>query len=66
MTPETTMPDWLEPMAAMLTQERFTGGDWLFEVVPLDGTRIDRLTAAPRVPAQGHVEGGAAASTRGE
>jgi len=25
------MPDWLEPMAATLTEERFAGPDWLFE-----------------------------------
>jgi ATP-dependent DNA ligase len=24
-------PDWLEPMAATLTQERFTGPEWIFE-----------------------------------
>ena len=29
----TTMPDWLEPMAATLTQERFGGPDWLFEAM---------------------------------
>ena len=33
------MPDWLEPMAATLTQERFSGGDWLFER-KFDGIRI--------------------------
>jgi ATP-dependent DNA ligase len=33
-------PDWLEPMAATLTQERFgTGGDWLFEQ-KFDGIRL--------------------------
>jgi bifunctional non-homologous end joining protein LigD len=26
-----SLPDWLEPMAATLTQERFTGPDWIFE-----------------------------------
>lgn len=25
------IPDWLEPMAATLTQERFSGGEWLFD-----------------------------------
>ena len=25
------MPDWLEPMAATLTDERFSGPDWIFE-----------------------------------
>ena len=32
-------PDWVEPMAATLTQERFTGPDWLFER-KLDGIRL--------------------------
>ena len=33
------MPAWLEPMAATLTQERFTGPDWLFER-KFDGIRL--------------------------
>jgi bifunctional non-homologous end joining protein LigD len=33
------MPEWLEPMAATLTQERFGGGDWLFER-KFDGIRL--------------------------
>jgi bifunctional non-homologous end joining protein LigD len=33
------LPDWLEPMAATLTQERFTGPDWIFER-KLDGIRL--------------------------
>ena len=33
------MPDWLEPMAATLTQERFVGGEWLFER-KFDGIRL--------------------------
>jgi bifunctional non-homologous end joining protein LigD len=33
------MPEWLEPMAATLTQERFTGADWLFEQ-KFDGIRL--------------------------
>jgi bifunctional non-homologous end joining protein LigD len=32
-------PDWIEPMAATLTQERFTGADWTFER-KLDGIRL--------------------------
>ena len=24
------MPSWLEPMAATLTQDRFTGPEWIF------------------------------------
>jgi bifunctional non-homologous end joining protein LigD len=39
MTPATKMPDWLEPMAATLTEERFTGPDWLFER-KFDGIRL--------------------------
>ena len=33
------MPEWLEPMAATLTQDRFAGGDWLFEQ-KFDGIRL--------------------------
>jgi ATP-dependent DNA ligase len=33
------IPDWLQPMAATLTQERFTGPEWLFER-KLDGIRM--------------------------
>jgi bifunctional non-homologous end joining protein LigD len=33
------MPEWLEPMAATLTQDRFAGGDWLFER-KFDGIRL--------------------------
>lgn len=33
------MPDWLEPMAATLTDERFAGSDWLFER-KFDGIRL--------------------------
>src|SRR5262245_3678118 len=32
-------PDWVEPMAATLTQERFSGPDWLFEQ-KFDGIRL--------------------------
>jgi bifunctional non-homologous end joining protein LigD len=34
-----TMPDWLEPMAATLTQDRFSGPEWLFER-KFDGIRL--------------------------
>jgi ATP-dependent DNA ligase len=34
-----SFPEWLEPMAATLTQERFTGPDWIFER-KLDGIRL--------------------------
>ena len=39
MTPATKMPDWLEPMAATLTQDRFVGPGWLFER-KFDGIRL--------------------------
>jgi ATP-dependent DNA ligase len=34
-----TFPEWLEPMAATLTQERFTGPEWIFER-KFDGIRL--------------------------
>jgi bifunctional non-homologous end joining protein LigD len=34
-----SFPDWLEPMAATLTQERFTGPEWVFER-KFDGIRL--------------------------
>ena len=34
-----SFPEWLEPMAATLTQERFTGPEWIFER-KLDGIRL--------------------------
>jgi bifunctional non-homologous end joining protein LigD len=36
---DVTLPEWLEPMAATLTQERFTGADWIFER-KFDGIRL--------------------------
>ena len=39
MTIQTAMPEWLEPMAATLTQERFSGPEWLFER-KFDGIRL--------------------------
>jgi ATP-dependent DNA ligase len=36
---QTSMPDWLDPMAATLTEERFAGDDWLFER-KFDGIRL--------------------------
>jgi len=36
---QNAMPDWLEPMAATLTEERFVGSDWLFER-KFDGIRL--------------------------
>ena len=35
----TAFPEWLEPMAATLTQERFTGPEWIFER-KYDGIRL--------------------------
>jgi ATP-dependent DNA ligase len=32
-------PEWIEPMAATLTQERFTGPEWVFER-KFDGIRL--------------------------
>jgi bifunctional non-homologous end joining protein LigD len=40
MSGASKMPEWLEPMAATLTQDRFgAGGDWLFER-KFDGIRL--------------------------
>ena len=39
MPPVAKIPDWLEPMAATLTQDRFIGHDWLFER-KFDGIRL--------------------------
>jgi hypothetical protein len=36
---DTMMPDWLEPMVATLTEDRFGGDDWLFER-KCDGIRL--------------------------
>ena len=35
----TSFPEWLVPMAATLTQERFTGAEWIFER-KFDGIRL--------------------------
>src|SRR5881398_1381264 len=35
----TSFPDWVVPMAATLTQERFTGSEWIFER-KFDGIRL--------------------------
>ncbi|MQA31035.1 MAG: ATP-dependent DNA ligase [Luteitalea sp.] len=34
-----SFPEWVEPMAATLTQERFTGSEWIFER-KIDGIRL--------------------------
>ena len=41
-------PEWLEPMAATLTQERFTGPEWMFER-KLDGIRLLAFKEGGRV-----------------
>jgi len=54
-----SFPEWVEPMAATLTQERFTGPDWIFER-KLDGIRLlafkngadVRLLSRNRLPQQ--------------
>ncbi len=46
--PEPTFPDWVEPMAATLTQERFTGPEWIFER-KLDGIRLLAFKNGPDV-----------------
>ena len=43
-----SFPDWLEPMAATLTQERFTGPEWMFER-KLDGIRLLAFKEGGRV-----------------
>src|SRR5438105_15945301 len=37
--PMSDFPEWIQPMAATLTQERFTGPEWMFER-KLDGIRL--------------------------
>jgi ATP-dependent DNA ligase len=39
LTAPSTLPDWIEPMAATLTQERFSGPEWSFEK-KFDGIRL--------------------------
>lgn len=43
-----SFPEWLTPMAATLTQERFTGPDWLFER-KFDGIRLLVFKKGPDV-----------------
>ena len=42
------VPEWIEPMAATLTRERFAGPDWVFER-KLDGIRLLAFKDGPRV-----------------
>jgi ATP-dependent DNA ligase len=44
----TSFPEWLVPMAATLTQERFTGPEWLFER-KYDGIRLLAYKNGPDV-----------------
>ncbi|HEY6362726.1 MAG TPA: hypothetical protein VIX63_16575 [Vicinamibacterales bacterium] len=44
----TSLPEWVVPMAATLTQERFTGPDWIFER-KLDGIRVLAYKEGPDV-----------------
>src|SRR5438874_1803862 len=44
----TSFPEWVEPMAATLTQERFTGPEWIFER-KLDGIRLLAFKNGPGV-----------------
>jgi bifunctional non-homologous end joining protein LigD len=44
----TAFPEWVEPMAATLTQERFTGPEWIFER-KLDGIRLLAFKQGPDV-----------------
>jgi ATP-dependent DNA ligase len=39
MAQAASFPEWLVPMAATLTQERFSGPDWIFER-KFDGIRL--------------------------
>ena len=57
--PEIATPEWVVPMAATLTQERFTGPEWVFER-KFDGIRLlafkngadIRLLSRNRLPQQ--------------
>src|SRR5262245_20223936 len=43
-----SFPDWVEPMAATLTQDRFTGPEWIFER-KLDGIRLLAFKNGPDI-----------------
>jgi ATP-dependent DNA ligase len=47
-TTSSSFPEWLVPMAATLTQERFTGPEWIFER-KLDGIRMLAFKQGPNV-----------------
>src|SRR5688572_22606595 len=44
----TSLPEWIEPMAATLTYERFAGPEWIFER-KLDGIRLLAFKHGPEV-----------------
>ena len=46
--PMTDLPDWIVPMAATLTQDRFTGPEWIFEQ-KFDGIRLLAYKRGPDV-----------------
>jgi bifunctional non-homologous end joining protein LigD len=48
MSMTTIFPEWLEPMAATLTQDRFTGPEWIFER-KFDGIRLIAFKNGPDV-----------------
>jgi len=43
-----SFPEWIQPMAATLTQERFSGGEWIFER-KFDGIRLLAYKQGSRV-----------------
>jgi ATP-dependent DNA ligase len=45
---KTSFPEWVEPMAATLTQERFAGPEWIFER-KFDGIRVLAFKQGPDV-----------------
>ncbi len=47
-TEHASFPDWIEPMAATLTQERFVGPEWMFER-KYDGIRLIAFKQGDRV-----------------
>src|SRR5436190_21575025 len=44
----TSFPEWIQPMGATLTQERFNGPEWIFER-KFDGIRLLAYKQGPRV-----------------
>ncbi|MGH7617085.1 MAG: non-homologous end-joining DNA ligase, partial [Gemmatimonadaceae bacterium] len=48
MAGTSSFPEWIEPMAATLTQERFTGPEWTFER-KFDGIRLLAFKQGPSV-----------------